>query len=327
MSEVGSRRAETNGLGSSLMAHHSSLSRWPHRLAVILAGATFPLLFIGGLVTSLGVGLAVPDWPTTFGYNMFLYPWTKMIGGIFYEHSHRLVASAVGILTIALALTFWLQENRRWLRWLGISALGLVLLQGVLGGLRVVLLQQTLAIIHACIAQAFFALTVSLVLFTADEWRDEARGEPIADGGRLRRLGTITTAFIYIQIVFGAVLRHTGERLDAHLLLAALVALHAVLLLVRITKLHGDHAMLVRPANFLGLLLLVQLLLGAASYFGKFTSLLRWSNEAIVLTTTMHLITGALMLMTSLAITLRAYRLSKVAPPLEAKILTEQYSV
>ncbi len=327
MSEVASRRAETNGLGSSFMAHHSSLSRWPHRLAVLLAGATFPLLFIGGLVTSLGVGLAVPDWPTTFGYNMFLYPWTKMIGGIFYEHSHRLVASAVGILAIALALTFWLQENRRWLRWLGISALGLVILQGVLGGLRVVLLQQTLAIIHACIAQAFFALTVSLVLFTADEWRDEARSEPIADGGRLRRLGTITTAFIYIQIVFGAVLRHTGERLDAHLLLAALVALHAVLLLVRITKLHGDHAMLVRPAIFLGLLLLVQLLLGAASYFGKFTSMLRWSNEAIVLTTTMHLITGALMLMTSLAITLRAYRLSKVAPPLEAKILTEQYSV
>ena len=327
MSEVGSRRAETNGLDSSFMAHHSSLSRWPHRLAVLLAGATFPLLFIGGLVTSLGVGLAVPDWPTTFGYNMFLYPWTKMIGGIFYEHSHRLVASAVGILAIALALTFWLQENRRWLRWLGISALGLVILQGVLGGLRVVLLQQTLAIIHACLAQAFFALTVSLVLFTADEWRDEARGEPIADGGRLRRLGIITTAFIYIQIVFGAVLRHTGERLDGHLLLAALVALHAVLLLVRITKLHGDHAMLVRPAIYLGLLLLVQLLLGAASYFGKFTTMLRWSNGAIVLSTTMHLITGSLMLITSLAITLRAYRLSKVAPPLEAKILTEQYSV
>ena len=80
-------------------------SVWPHRLAVILAGATFPLLFIGGLVTSKGAGLAVPDWPTTFGYNMFLYPWSEMVGNILYEHSHRLVAACVGLLTIALAVT------------------------------------------------------------------------------------------------------------------------------------------------------------------------------------------------------------------------------
>src|SRR5574341_2080325 len=125
-------------------------SPWPHRLAILTAGATFLLILAGGLVTNTGAGLAVPDWPTTFGYNMFLYPWSRMIGGIFYEHGHRLVASVVGVLTIALALTFWLKENRMWLRWLGIAALGLVVVQGVFGGLRVVLLQQTLAIIHAC---------------------------------------------------------------------------------------------------------------------------------------------------------------------------------
>src|SRR5262245_53531562 len=168
----GRMEANSAGMNSSVMLHPSSFSPWPHRLAMALAAATFPLLFIGGLVTSLGVGLAVPDWPTTFGYNMFLYPWSKMIGGIFYEHSHRLVASSVGLLTIALALTFWLREERRWLRWLGIAALGLVILQGVLGGLRVVLLQHTLAIIHACFAQAFFGLTVSLALFTSAEWRE-----------------------------------------------------------------------------------------------------------------------------------------------------------
>ena len=148
---------------------------WPHRLAVITACATFPLLFIGGLVTSKGAGLAVPDWPTTFGYNMFLYPWSKMVGNIFYEHSHRLVASAVGFLTIALALSLWLQERRKWLRWLGVIALALVVLQGVLGGLRVTLLEQSLAIVHASLAQAFFALTVSLALFTSPEWRREDR--------------------------------------------------------------------------------------------------------------------------------------------------------
>ena len=119
--KVGSQTDEGNGLGSSFILP-SSFSPWPHRLAVILACATFPLLFIGGLVTSLGVGLAVPDWPTTFGYNMFLYPWSKMIGGIFYEHSHRLVASCVGLLTIALALTLWLKEPRPWLRWLGVGS-------------------------------------------------------------------------------------------------------------------------------------------------------------------------------------------------------------
>src|SRR5262245_5852427 len=116
--------ANSAGMNSSFILHPSSFSPWPHRLALVLAWATFPLLFIGGLVTSLGVGMAVPDWPTTFGYNMFLYPWSKMIGGIFYEHSHRLVASAVGLLTIGLALTFWVYERRRWLRWLGVAALG-----------------------------------------------------------------------------------------------------------------------------------------------------------------------------------------------------------
>src|SRR5215468_7172473 len=117
-----------NGRGTAAFANpHSSLSAWPHRLAMILVCATFPLLFIGGLVTSKGAGLAVPDWPTTFGYNMFLYPWSKMVGNIFYEHSHRLVASAVGLLTIALTVAFWLRERRQWLRWLGMLALGLVI--------------------------------------------------------------------------------------------------------------------------------------------------------------------------------------------------------
>lgn len=326
MSDVRIRKVEGNGLGSPYIGHSSSLSCWPHRLAVILACATFPLLFIGGLVTSLGAGLAVPDWPTTFGYNMFLYPWAKMVGGVFYEHSHRLVASTVGLLTIVLALTLWLHEQRQWLRWLGIAALLLVIVQGVLGGLRVVLLQHTLAIIHACLAQAFFALTVSLALFTSAEWREPVNAAS-ADGGRLSRLATITTALIYMQIVFGALLRHTGERLDAHLLIAALVALHVVLLLLRIIRAHGDRVQLLRPGYYLAALLLLQLAIGALSYFGKFTTLLRWPMEVIVLLTTTHLVVGALMLASSLIITLRAYRLSAMArSSAPAPVLREQFS-
>ena len=319
---------ESRGTGATSACHPSFFSPWPHRLAVILACATFPLLFIGGLVTSLGVGLAVPDWPTTFGYNMFLYPWSKMIGGIFYEHSHRLVASCVGLLTIALTLTLWLKEPRRWLRWLGVAALALVIVQGVLGGLRVVLLQPTLAILHACFAQAFFALTVSLALFTAREWLNPPQGAPLSDGGRLRRLAAITTALIYCQIVFGAMLRHTGARLDAHLLFAGLVAVHVILLLLRISREHGAATALMRPGYLLGGLLVGQLLLGALSYLAKFTALIPLPPGVLVLTTTTHLIIGALMLGTSLVIALRSFRLSQPADAAQRRaVLTAQYSL
>ncbi|MGH7827114.1 MAG: COX15/CtaA family protein [Candidatus Binatia bacterium] len=300
-------------------------SKWPHRLAVVTACATFPLLFIGGLVTSKGAGLAVPDWPTTFGYNMFLYPWSKMAGAIFYEHSHRLVASGVGLLTIFVAVAFWIREQRNWLRWLGIAALGLVIVQGVLGGLRVVLLQPTLAIVHACFAQAFFALIVSLAIFTSAAWNEKPPAKPIA-GGRLWRLCAITTGLIYVQGIFGAVLRHTGGRLDAHLFLAALVALHVVLLVVRIMRSHSEQPKLVRPALTLGVLLFMQLILGPASYFGKFTTMLRMPVDALVFLTTTHLVVGALMLVTGLLLTLRSFRLSASGTSLRKKeMLTEQY--
>src|SRR6266536_3164 len=242
-------KTEGGRIGSSIIPHTSSFSAWPHRLAVILACATLPLLFIGGLVTSKGAGLAVPDWPTTFGYNMFFYPWSKMVGNIFYEHSHRLIAAAVGVLTIALALTFWLQERRHWLRWLGAVALLLIILQGVIG--------------------------------------------------RLRRLFASTTGLIYGQSVFGAVLRHTGERLDAHLLFAALVTLHVVFILVRVMRSHADRPTFRRPSVVLCSLLVLQLMLGLASYFAKFTSALGLPMGALVVLTTTHLITGSLMLATS----------------------------
>ncbi len=310
------------------MRSRGSEAVWPHRMAVTLACATFPLLFIGGLVTSKGAGLAVPDWPTTFGYNMFLYPWSKMVGNIFYEHSHRLVASSVGLLTVMLALTLWIRERRDWLRRLGIAALGLVILQGVIGGLRVVLLEHTLAIIHAAFAQAFFALTISLAVFTSTEWGNNFRNAPLIDGVRLRRLGAVTTAVIYVQSVFGAVLRHTGERLDAHLFFAAMVVLHVLLIWVRILRSHSDQPKLTRPARLLAILLLLQLSFGVASYFGKFTSLLRLSLAALVVVTTTHLVIGALMLATSLVVTLRCYRFSSTLKASAGpELLKEQFSV
>lgn len=299
---------------------------WPHRFAVLTAWATFPLLFIGGLVTSKGAGLAVPDWPTTFGTNMFLYPWSRMIGDIFYEHSHRLVASGVGFLTIGLALMLWLYERRAWLRWLGVAALVLVIVQGFIGGLRVVLREETLAIIHACFAQAFFALTVSLVFFTSAEWENEAQEIELPDVNRLQRLSVLTTAMIYLQGVFGAVLRYSGAGLDGHLFFAALVAIHVVLLALRILRSHPDQPRLLRPALLLSGLLVLQLALGLGSYLVKFTSLgMNLPPLSGVILRTTHVVTGALMLVTGLLLTLRSYRLRVLPQPLMVqRILSER---
>jgi cytochrome c oxidase assembly protein subunit 15 len=267
------------------------------------------LILAGGLVTSLGAGLAVPDWPTTFGYNMFLYPWSKMVGGIFYEHSHRLLGSLVGILTILTAFAFWRSDPRRWVRRLGGLAVLLVIVQGVLGGLRVVWLKLTLAIVHACAAQLFFGLMVSLVVFTSRNWSGNFPAIPAEVGRSIRRLSLITAALIYIQTIFGAVLRHTGERLDAHLLFAALVTIHVFLLAAKIIRNLPERRDLHGTATMLWVLLIIQLGLGAGSFMVKYTAVgdavTLWT---IVLLTSAHVVTGALLFATAISLALRLYR-------------------
>jgi cytochrome c oxidase assembly protein subunit 15 len=303
--------------------------KWSHRFALLTAGATLPLLFIGGLVTSKGAGLAVPDWPTTFGHNMFLFPWSGMIGDIFYEHSHRLFASGVGLLTILLALSLWLDERRPWLRWLGVAALALVVTQGILGGLRVVWLEQTLAIVHGCLAQAFFGLTVSLVLFTSTEWAEEPHAIELLDAARLQRLCVVTTVLIYLQGIFGAVLRFTGSGLWLHLLFAVAVAVHIAFVSGRILRWRQQERKFVLPALLLAVLVVAQIALGVGSYLAKFTALgAAFPGPATVILTTAHVVTGALLLGTSLVLTLRCYRfLTAPDPSLRQGLLAEQYSL
>jgi len=291
--------------------HHGTASAWLHRLALLTASVTLVLIFVGGLVTNTGSALAVPDWPTTFGYSMFLYPWSRMVGGIFYEHSHRLIGSVVGILTVTLAVCMWITEPRRWLRWLRAAAVMAVIVQGVLGGLRVILISDgtTIAIIHGCLAQAFFALTVSVVLFTSQGWKQEPEQIPGAEAGRLRRLSLLTTGLIGLQIIVGAILTHAGLLLNAHLLVAILVTIHVSVLGARVFRRFPDQGKLVRPVVVLCSLLLLQLLLGLGLYVGRFTSLelphAALTGLAIPIT---HRITGAVMLATCLVLTLRAHR-------------------
>jgi cytochrome c oxidase assembly protein subunit 15 len=259
---------------------------------------------------------------------MFLYPWSQMVGGIFYEHSHRLIGSAVGLFTIFLAFTLWLKESRPWLRWLGLIALAVVSIQGILGGLRVVLLQQTLAIIHACFAQAFFVLAASLVLFTAKEWQVQPVKKVAADAGRVQRLGVLTCTFLYAQVIFGALLRHTGERLEIHLLGAVLATIHVLLLTTRIRRCHADLPILVRSATQLYILLILQLALGAGAYFGKFTVSAMFLSPFVVVLATTHVVIGALMLVTCAMLTLRAYRLLETqSSAFQSQMLSEQAPV
>jgi heme a synthase len=179
-------------------------SPWLSRFIWFLASLTFVLIFSGGLVTSKGVGLAVPDWPTTFGYNMFAFPISEWVGGIFYEHSHRLIASVVGFLTIILAVWLWRADSRKWMRVLGVVALVAVIVQGVLGGLRVTMLKDELGIFHGCLAQSFLCLLVFIGIACSRVWHRL----PGSHSAPLLWLPVITTALIFVQLALGATMRH-----------------------------------------------------------------------------------------------------------------------
>jgi cytochrome c oxidase assembly protein subunit 15 len=182
---------------------------WLHRFALFTAFATVVLIWSGGNVTSKGAGLAVPDWPNTFGYNMFLFPVSKWVGGIFSEHIHRLIASTIGFLTIILAVWLWRAEGRRWVRNLGYAALVVVILQGVLGGLRVTLLKDEIGIFHACLAQGFFGMLIVIALATSRLWQRLSPNDSTVPTARnLAHLAIVTTSLIYLQLALGATMRH-----------------------------------------------------------------------------------------------------------------------
>ena len=190
------------------MALASSI-RWLNRFAWLTCVATLLLICSGGMVTSKNVGLAVPDWPTTFGYNMFLFPISKWVGGILFEHTHRLMGSLVGLLTIVLAVWLWLGEDRRWVRRLGVIAVVGVILQGILGGLRVTMMKDQIGIFHACVAQAFLALLVFIALVTTKFWRSFPYR--LVDSQKFSLIKTLAvgiTVAIYVQLALGATMRH-----------------------------------------------------------------------------------------------------------------------
>jgi cytochrome c oxidase assembly protein subunit 15 len=293
-------------------------SPWLHRFATFVVGCTVLLLAAGGMVTSTDSGLAVPDWPNTYGHFMFSFPLEKMVGGIFYEHGHRMIASTVGMLTIVLAVWTWRAESRRAIRWLAVAALGTVILQGLLGGLTVLfLLPAPISVGHAGLAQIFFCLTVSLALFTSRGWL--APAAPLPDDGKLARLTLTTSGLIYLQILLGATMRHREAGLAipdfplafgrvwppfwsidiavhfAHRAGALVVTTMIVATVVYIRRRYWTHPLLKRPAAAMALLVAVQVTLGA---FVVLSALQPIINTA-------HVVNGALLLATSVVLTLR----------------------
>jgi len=296
--------------------------------AALVAASTGVLIFAGGLVTSTGSGLSVPDWPNTYGWFMWTFPLNKMVGGIFYEHLHRLVASTVGFLIVVLAVWLWRAEPRAWVRRLGYLALAAVIAQGILGGITVLwYLPDAVSIAHASLAQIVFCLTTTIALVTSRGWAAgyaDPKGPRRSDGGgdpRLQRIAIVTTLVIYTQIVIGATMRHTGAGLAipdfplafghlvppqwdakiaihfAHRAGAATVAALALATAGHVFY-HHRRAELRRPAMLLLVLLALQITLGALTVL----------SQKQFLVNSLHVVNGALVLVTSLVLTLRAHR-------------------
>lgn len=300
-----------------VMASGSS-TRARHALAIVLAWSTVGLIFVGGLVTSTGSGLAVPDWPLSFGQ---VFP--PMVGGIFYEHGHRMVATAVGTLTLVLAIWSWRSERRPLPRQLAFAALGVVIAQGLLGGLTVLLLLPTaISVAHACLAQAFLCVTVALALVTAPDWEITA-GRLTDDGSGLPGLTLATALIIYVQLVLGAVMRHTGAGLAipdfplalgrvvpplddpgvaihfAHRVVGLTVAALTIWTASRVVRTHPHERALRGPAFVSIALVLTQITLGALTV---------WTAKA-VLPTTAHVACGAALLATCFLLAIRTRHL------------------
>jgi cytochrome c oxidase assembly protein subunit 15 len=297
-----------------------------HAYAVVVAAATLLLIVAGGLVTSTESGLSVPDWPTTYGWNMFTFPLSKMVGGIRFEHTHRLIASAVGFLTIVLTIGLARREERRWVRRLGYLALATVVAQGLLGGLTVIYLLPTpISVAHGCLAQIFFCLTVAIAVVTSPRFRQAAPASlaQAFRGSSVSRIAAATAAAVFLQLLVGAVMRHTKSGLAipdfplslgrlvpsldafpvaiafAHRLGAVVVA--GLVTVSAVVAFRSGRRGLRNAAAWLCALVVVQITLGALTVL---------SRKDVILTTG-HVATGALLLGSTLALCVSALALDR----------------
>ena len=271
-----------------------------HRFAIFVAGCTLLLLFAGALVTSNDAALSVPNWPGP------LLP--RMVGGVVYEHSHRVIAGAVGFLTILLAVWLWLRDKRPSVRWLGVAALGAVIAQGVLGGLTVLFnLHYGFPVEHACLAQLFFCATISLALFTSRWWNSDLPQAEDSGSPSVHMLARLTVAAIFLQVIFGALFRHKQASIVPHLLGATLVTGMIIWSAAVLRRRFGNVAPIVRVRI---LLLGMQLILGGAAWWSRLTTADAPQPLPVMVTlTVIHTVFGALTLAGALLVVLVCSRL------------------
>jgi heme a synthase len=274
-----------------------------HRFALLLAVSTLFLVIAGASVTSNQAGLSVPDWPLSYGQVM-----PEMKGGVFYEHGHRMIASAVGFLTVILAAWLWRSERRPWLRRLGLIAVGAVILQGVLGGLTVLfLLPKAVSISHACLAQLFFSTTVAIALFTSDGWQ---RGPQIVeDSGwpSLRSLAVSASLLTLAQVALGAGFRHRAFGIMPHIIGAVIVAMFLLILATFVIVQFPKHAALSRAAWALIAITALQVGLGVLAYIVRLNHWESAPTGVLVASTVTHVAFGALTLASVITLTLEVF--------------------
>jgi cytochrome c oxidase assembly protein subunit 15 len=302
--------------------HHSdNTPAWLRRFTKLVAASTLFLVFAGAMVTSTSSGLAVPDWPTTYGWNMFTFPLSKWVGGIFYEHGHRLLASTVGFLCIIQAIWLQKKEPKKFVRKLGWAALAAVILQGTLGGLTVIfLLPKPISISHALLGEIFFCINVAIAFFTSQWFNDLRKFEK---GDAPVGMAWMLTGLVFLQIFAGAVLRHFGAGLaipdfplsfgrvvpdfvSADIVMAYthraggfVVAAAVIALAIRLVRYESSH-----PLRAIGNLLVA--VVAAQVVLGGYVI---WSGKQPHITS-LHVMTGALTLALSLVLTLSARTLS-----------------
>jgi heme a synthase len=270
-----------------------------HRFAVVLSCCVFLLIIAGALVTSEDAGLSVPDWPTSFGS---IYKIPPMVGGVKFEHTHRMIAEGVGLLTILFCIAAFRTDRRKWLRGLSLAAIGTVILQGVLGGLTVLFfLPWYISSAHAGVAQTFFAIAVLMAFYTGQNWIESAPAGMLDEGTpSTRTLTLLSLCAVYLQLFLGAGFRHSGISILPHLMNAVLVSGILAWTAVRVLSRYGHIPELRRPAAIIVALLLIQLGLGFAAYLTRVV----WGKNAVqplpsmVSTTVAHVAVGALLLAT-----------------------------
>ncbi|MGE0407285.1 MAG: heme A synthase [Candidatus Korobacteraceae bacterium] len=281
----------------------------PHHLfATFVACATFVLIIAGALVTSNDAGLAVPDWPTSFG--SFGMP--EMVGGVLFEHGHRMIAAGTGLLTIALAVWTWAVDRRVWVKKLAWGAFSTIVIQGILGGITVLhFLPPAVSTAHAVVGQSFFCIAVAIALFTGRRFlQQEPRTAVDRRRPRMVTLAMLSVAVLYVQLVLGGMFRHKGMGWEPHVINAIAVVVILTWTAVRALSYYSEIEALRRPAILMLGLMLVQLGLGFLSFVTKVIHGVGavQPQPAMVWSTVSHVAVGALLLATAVILAIQSYR-------------------